>query len=141
MAAMSYRDLNVWSFAIDLVAQCYELSKLFPRDQQYSLVQQLQRSAVSVPANIAEGHGRSHTKEFLNHLSIAHGSLMELETHLVIAHRVGYLDNEVLAKVLDQTNRLGRMINALKTSLRTRLAHNRGNAPSPIPNPRSPITT
>jgi len=82
MAVLSYRDLQVWQKAMDFVVECYRAAEQFPKTETYGLVIQLQRSAVSVPANIAEGQGRNHTREFINHLSMAYGSLMEVETHL-----------------------------------------------------------
>jgi four helix bundle protein len=81
----SYQELEVWKKAMDLVVSCYHTAERFSKSESYGLVTQLQRAAVSVPANIAEGQGRNHTKEFINHLSIAYGSLMEIETHLQIA--------------------------------------------------------
>jgi len=80
MTVRSYRDLIVWQKAMDLVVQCYNLTKNFPNSELYGLTSQLRRAAVSIPSNIAEGHGRSSTKAYVNHLMIAHGSLMELET-------------------------------------------------------------
>ena len=77
-----YRDLVVWQEAMDLVVATYRIAARLPRGEQYGLVNQMQRAAVSVPANIAEGHGRSGCREYLHHLSVARGSLMELETHL-----------------------------------------------------------
>lgn len=87
----------------------------------YGLAAQLHRAAVSVPANIAEGQGRNHTREFINHLSIAYGSLMEVETHLQIAARLQYLEQSELDKLLLQTNELGRMLNGLMQSLNRKL--------------------
>ena len=71
MTNRSYRDLEVWQKALDLVVECYRLSRTFPKAELYGLSSQLQRATVSIPANIAEGHGRSHTREYLKHLSIA----------------------------------------------------------------------
>jgi len=85
MSVQSYRDLQVWQKSMDLVTECYRATQQFPKTEIYGLTSQLQRAAVSVPANIAEGQGRQHTKEFIQHLSIAYGSLAELETHLQIA--------------------------------------------------------
>jgi four helix bundle protein len=92
----SYRDLEVWRKAMDLVVECYKATKKFPQSETFGLSSQLQRAGVSIPANIAEGRAREHTKEFLRHLSIANGSLAELETHVLIAERLEYLaPNEV----------------------------------------------
>lgn len=73
----SFQDLKVWQSAMELVVECYDVSRSFPKYENYGLSSQLQRTAVSVPANIAEGNGRKHTKEYLHHLSIANGSLAE----------------------------------------------------------------
>ena len=76
----SYRDLQVWRKAMDFVVACYEVARDFPKTETYGLSSQLQRAAVSIPANIAEGRSRRHTREFIHHLSIAYGSLTEAET-------------------------------------------------------------
>jgi len=91
MGVKSYRDLETWQVSMDLVAEVYRVTKLFPRDEIYGLTNQLRRAAVSVPSNIAEGQGRDSTKEFLHHLSMAHGSLCEVETQLLIAQGLEYL--------------------------------------------------
>lgn len=122
MSVNSYRDLEVWQKGMDLVVACYEAAKNFPSDERFGLISQLQRAAVSVPANIAEGHGRTHLKEYLNHISIAYGSLMEIETHVQIAERLTYLSSESVGKLLSDTERLGRMLNGLKRSLESKLS-------------------
>lgn len=116
----SFRELRVWQAAMDLVAECYRLTQRFPADQRYGLTSQLQRAAVSVPANIAEGHGRGTTGGFLNHLWIANGSLTELETHLLIAERLRYVTGADLESLLTQIEQIGRMLTALRRSLETR---------------------
>src|SRR5215831_10471964 len=125
MSVRSYRDLEVWQKAMNLVLDCYKLTTQFPKTEVYGLTSQLQRSVVSVPANIAEGQGRSHTKEFLKHLSIAYGSLMEVETHVQIASRLQYLDDSSLDAVLEKTGELGRMLNGLIQSLTRKLSDHR----------------
>jgi len=77
MTIRSYRDLKVWQKAMDLAVDCYRLSRRLPRSEMYGLSSQMQRSAASIPANIAEGHGREHLGDYLHHLSMANGSLME----------------------------------------------------------------
>ncbi len=103
---------------MDVVVRCYETTRRFPASEQYGLTGQIQRAAVSVPANIAEGQARQHRKEFLHHLSIAHGSVAELETHIEIAKRIGYIGEEVAHRFFAQTEEVGRMINGLRKSLR-----------------------
>jgi four helix bundle protein len=107
MSIRSYRDLEVWQKAMDLVVACYQTTERFPKTEVYGLASQLQRAAVSIPANIAEGQGRSHTKEFLNQLSMAYGSLLEVETHLQIAARLDYLDNSSLQSLLEKSAEIG----------------------------------
>jgi four helix bundle protein len=91
MSVLNYTELVAWQKAMDLVQDVYLATKAFPKEEKYGLTTQMQRAAVSIPSNIAEGQGRSGRGEFRHHLSIAHGSLRELETQLVIALRLGYL--------------------------------------------------
>lgn len=130
MRVNSYRDLQVWQKSIELVVECYRATAVFPKAETYGLSSQLQKAAVSVPANIAEGHGRRYTKPYLNHLSISYGSLMETETHLIIAERLHYIDEHTLQRLLQQSAEIGRMTNGLIDSLERRL-----NAPEPPPDP------
>ena len=109
--------MEVWQKAVDLVVNCYQVGQRFPKTEVYGLTSQLQRAAVSIPANIAEGQGRSHTKEFLHHLSIAYGSLMEVETHLLIACRLNYLDADSVQEPLAKCAEIGRMLNGLRRKL------------------------
>ena len=97
MRVKSYRDLEVWKKGMDLVVMCYKTTKEFPKSEIYGLASQLRRAAVSIPANIAEGHERQHSKEFLQHLSIAYGSLGEMETLVQIAERLKYWYKSVKA--------------------------------------------
>ena len=92
MSIKSYEDLQVWQMAIDLVVECYRATEDFPLDERFGLTGQLRRAAVSIPANIAEGHARSHRREYLNFLSVAQGSAAELNTRLRIAARLGCLE-------------------------------------------------
>src|SRR5262245_6194131 len=110
MAVRHDRDLEVWQMAMDLAVECYRVTNAFPRNELFGLVGQIRRAAASIPANVAEGQGRQHTKEFLNHLSIARGSLMELETHLILSHRVGRIEAEPLEALLGQSDRISRML-------------------------------
>jgi four helix bundle protein len=114
---MKHTDLVVWQKSIALVEAIYRISKLFPSDERFGLCTQIQRAAVSAPANIAEGQGRKSTGAYLNHLSIAHGSLMELETHVMIARRLGYISEETESDLLNSAGEVGRMLNGLQNSL------------------------
>lgn len=116
----SHRDLLVWQRAIELVEQCYRLTVEFPKNETYGLSSQLQRAAVSVPANIAEGHGRKSTGAFLHHLSIAYGSLSELETHVEIAQRLKYVTSDNVAGLNAKIEETRRMLAGLIRSLESR---------------------
>jgi four helix bundle protein len=116
-----YRDLEVWQKAMGLTEACYRLSKNFPRDEVFGLTSQLRRAAVSVPANIAEGRGRRGTREFIRFIDVAYGSLMEVETHLQLADRLGYIGQPTTDDLLAASGEVGRMLNGLRTSLQTRL--------------------
>jgi four helix bundle protein len=115
-----HRDLVVWQKAMDLVVAVYKLAKSFPKAELYGLASQMQRAAVSVPSNIAEGHGSKQTQAYARHLAIANGSLTELETQLEIARRLGYITagNE---SVIDQAGEVGRMLAGLRRSLQARI--------------------
>ena len=89
----SYRDLLVWQKSMGLVADVYRLTRSFPREEQYGLTAQIRRSAVSIPSNIAEGHGRHGTKDYLRFLGMANGSLFELQTQLEIARTLEFLQS------------------------------------------------
>ena len=117
MTIQTYRDLTAWQKSMDLVAEIYRLAKLFPQEEVFGLTSQIKRSAVSIPANIGEGHGRIHRKEYLHHLSIARGSLMETETHLQIAIRLNYLTREQARTIWGQMQDTGRLQNGLIRSL------------------------
>ena len=118
MAVKSYRDLQVWQKAMALVVESYSVARLLPKSESYGLIGQMQRAAVSVPANIAEGHGREHLGDYLRHLSFANGSLMELETHFLIAVELGYVTREQSATLMSMTSEVGRMLNGLTRKLR-----------------------
>jgi four helix bundle protein len=114
---LKYSDLLVWQKAMDLVKAVYGVTRQLPADERFGLVSQLQRSAVSIPSNIAEGHGRKSTGAYVRHLSIASGSLMELETQLQIATRLGYLSPDTLAALMPRTEEVGKMLAGLQNSL------------------------
>lgn len=113
-----YRDLIAWQKGVELVGSVYRATGSWPRDEQFGLINQTRRSVVSVPANIAEGKGRTGSREFLHHLSIAHGSLCEVETHLHIAEYLAYMDQHALGPLLEQSSEVGRLIRGIMKSLR-----------------------
>ena len=114
-----YEELVVWQKAIDLVDCAYDLTTLFPKEEIYSLTSQIRRCAVSVPSNIAEGCARNSYGEFIQFLGIATGSLAELHTQLIIAVRRNYLSSEKFNTIKKHIDEIRKMINGLKTSLRS----------------------
>ena len=112
-----YKDLIVWQKAMDLVCLIYEVTKGFPKDELYGLTNQLRRAVVSVPSNIAEGLARKSTTEYRNFLSIARGSMAEVETQLMIASRLNYLRKSQLPEIMVVHDEVSRMISALMTKL------------------------
>jgi four helix bundle protein len=117
----SYRELMVWQQSMQLVKQIYETTRAFPRDEIYGLTSQIRRAAVSVPSNIAEGQGRESRPEFYQFLSKARGSLMEVETQILIAFELGYLGSAKSDELVALTSRTGQLINGLMRSLKTRI--------------------
>jgi four helix bundle protein len=118
-AMQGHRDLKVWQKAMDLVTAVYKLTTSFPKSETYGLASQMQRAAVSVPSNIAEGHGLKQTQAYLRHLAIASGSLSELETQLEIAAGLGYSSTEVKL-LIEKAIEVGRMLAGLRRSLQFR---------------------
>jgi four helix bundle protein len=116
-AIKSYRDLRVWQHAMSLAELCYVLTRDFPREEMFGLTSQIRRSAASVPANIAEGHGREHTRSFIQYLRIAQGSLKELETHLLLAERVGIISQSTIQPSMEHAESVGKMIRTLIRTL------------------------
>ena len=117
MAVKSYRDLLVWQKAMDFVVLVYQFSRAFPREEQFALTAQLRKASVSVPSNIAEGQGRFSDREFANFLSIAHGSLSEAETQIIIAQRLVYLSETETSELLALASEVGRMIHGLTNAI------------------------
>jgi four helix bundle protein len=117
MAVRNYSELIAWQKAIDLVQEIFRATKQFPKEELYGLTSQIRRAAVSVPSNIAEGQGRKFLKEFLHHLSIAYGSLREVETQALIAGRLLYLDQQEVNRLMESSAEVGRLINGLPQSL------------------------
>ena len=121
-AIRGYQDLEVWQKAMDLVVETYRLTKTFPSDERFGLIAQLRRASVSVPSNIAEGRGRFGLGGFLYHLSIATGSLMEVETQFLISERLEYLTPSEARKVLERTAEVRRLLAGMVRALRTKQA-------------------
>lgn len=109
----SYRDLAAWQEAIELTVRVYGLTKNWPREELYGLTSQVRRAATSVAANIAEGYGRDNLGSYLQFLRIAQGSLKEVETHVIVAQRVGVAEEEAVHPVLDHADRVGRILGGL----------------------------
>ena len=113
----SYRDLRVWQMGMDLVEDIYRVTRGFPSAELYGLTSQMRRAAVSVPSNIAEGHTREHLKEYLNFLSVAQGSVAELQTQVEIAVRLGYAVEADVRKLLQTTAALAKQLYSLRNAL------------------------
>ena len=114
----SHRDLIVWQKAMDLVVSVYAATENFPKTELYGLTSQIRRCAASIPANIAEGQGRRLSGEFLQFLGNARGSLLELETHLEIARRLGMLNEEVHLALMEQVIEVRKLLNGLMRSIK-----------------------
>ncbi len=114
----SYRDLRVWQLAMELVIAVYSQTRGFPKEEIYGLTSQMRRSAVSVPSNIAEGKGRSTDRDRSLFFCHARGSLLELETQILIAQHLKYVAPSDAAKLMANSSQLGRMLNALIQSLK-----------------------
>jgi four helix bundle protein len=115
----------VWQLGIDISLTVYQITDGFPQREMYGLTSQLRRAAISIPSNIAEGHTRGQTKDFIRFLSIARGSVAELETQLIIAERLGYLQRDQLKYLRDMLNEESRMLAGLRRSLTAKLKENR----------------
>ena len=116
-----FRELHVWQRGMDIVETVYRVSAAFPKSELYGLTGQVRRAAVSVPSNIAEGHTRASTKEYLNHVSMAQASLAEVETQVEIASRLGYLASTDLSALLEQTAVLSKQLYTLRNALAKRI--------------------
>jgi four helix bundle protein len=130
--AGSYRDLIAWQKAIALAHFIYELTDSFPKREMFGLTSQLRRAAVSVPSNIAEGNGRITRGEWQQFLGHARGSLLEIETELIIAHRAHFMSDVQLDLVLERCSEVGRIINGLLRASSERGARKRFPVPDPL---------
>lgn len=116
----TYRDLRAWRAAMDLAELCYKISSAFPTNENYGLSSQIRSAVVSIPSNIAEGWGRDSSGDFDRFLGISSGSLRELETQLLLAHRFGFGSKELIEQALEQCDQLGSMLFLLKKSVQKR---------------------
>jgi four helix bundle protein len=117
MGVRNYRDLIVWQKAMDLVSLVYQFTESFPQKEVFGLTNQLRRAAVSIPSNIAEGQGRNTNRDFRHYLSMARGSLQEVETQLELARRLGYLIETKLTEIIELSSEVARLINGLSRAL------------------------
>lgn len=114
-----FKDLIVWQKAMELVTEVYKLVKKLPKEELFALSDQIRRSAISIPSNIAEGQGRNSTKEFNQFLAIAKGSKAELETQLLLCVKIKYLEESEIETAINLIQEIGKMLNALQKSLTT----------------------
>ena len=124
MALNSYEDLIVWQKAMDLTVEIYRLVKFLPREETYALSDQMRRAVVSIPSNIAEGHGRNSTREFINFLYIARGSLTEIKTQLQICCRLKYFSESESEYAFNLCNEIYKVLNVLISKLKQRIDPN-----------------
>jgi four helix bundle protein len=118
MVVRNFRDLIAWQKAMDFAEMVYRATGSFSKEEIYGLRAQVRNAASSVPANIAEGQGRKSTNEFCHFLSIAHGSLCESHTHLLLSERLGYVTHSAIADLIEHAEEVARLINGLLDSLR-----------------------
>jgi four helix bundle protein len=111
-----YKQLKVWQKAMKLVIHVYKVTKTFPKHEQYGLVSQMRRSAISIPSNIAEGHGRNSDKEIVRFLNIARGSIYDLDTQIEISRQLNYLAQQEFNFVFNQLDEISRMLSGLRKS-------------------------
>ena len=117
---MPHKNLEVWKQSIDFVTEIYKLTNLFPKEELYGLVQQMRRSAVSVPSNIAEGCGRKGNAETIQFLYIAAGSTSEIETQIIIANKIGFLSIDETEKIISQLDQIKRLLFGLIKSYKNK---------------------
>ena len=119
-----HTKLDVWKKAVEFTVDIYKITNAFPNDERFGLTSQIRRASVSIAANIAEGAGRKSDREFLRSLSMAQGSASEVDTEVLIAHRLGYMDEEVCNEVAARLDDIGRMITGLSHYLKERTDKN-----------------
>jgi four helix bundle protein len=114
----SYQDLLVWQRSMGLVESIYRITSQLSENERFGLISQMRRAAVSAPSNIAEGFGRQARGEYRHHLSIARGSLLELETHIIICQRLGFFKTDVTNPLLSEITEISKMLETLTSKLR-----------------------
>ena len=112
----SFKDLKIWKKNMNFVTSAYELVKLLPKEETYALSDQIRRASVSIPSNIAEGAGRNTTKEYIQFLYISLGSASEVETQIIIGHKIGYFKD--IDNYIENLNEIKKMLNGLISSLK-----------------------
>ena len=117
----SYKDLIVWQKSIDLVSEIYSATKTFPNEEKFGIVNQLNRAVVSIPANIAEGWGRESSKNYLQFLRISRGSLMEVETLILISKNLKYIDEEKFKLISNKIEEVGKILQGLIKSIQQKI--------------------
>ncbi|WP_461246796.1 four helix bundle protein [Treponema sp. R6D11] len=118
MSIQNYQELIVWQKSMEIAELVYQTTKKLPKDELYSLTNQMRRAAVSIPSNIAEGQARHSTKEFIHFLRIAQGSKAELETQLLLCLKIGYLTDSDTEGIMNLLQEIGKMLTALISKLR-----------------------
>jgi four helix bundle protein len=121
MKTRNYRDLQVWQRAMDVARDVYAVTQKFPKSEVFGLTSQMRRSAVSVPSNIAEGHGRGSDKSFRIFLAQARGSIFELETQIQLASDFGYVQPPAAKELMEECGEISRMVNGLLSTLNERI--------------------
>jgi four helix bundle protein len=121
MSISSFRELKVWQLGMDLAERIYLLTNTFPKSEIYGLTSQMRRSAVSIPSNLAEGHGRNSTREYLQFTAISFGSICELETQLLLSYRLDYLKISELETTLSVLTETSKTIRGLQKALKAKL--------------------
>ena len=131
-----YKELEVWKKSVALTIELYKLTGGFPVAERFGLTSQIRRASISVPANIAEGWGRGSRGEYIQFLTVARGSLMELETHLIIAGNLNFLDSEKSDRAMSMVNEIEKMLNRLIAVLRNGKAKSVSLVPYPVSRPK-----
>ncbi len=121
MSVKDYRELIVWQEAMDLVETIYRATGAFPREEIYGLTSQIRRAAISIPSNIAEGNGRNTTRDYVHFLGMAYGSVKEVETQVLIAERLRYVNSTHSAELVKTTTEIARLISGLMNSLNRKI--------------------